>query len=479
MLQEASPAHPKAWKVMLALIMAEISAASALAMPLPALASWLEMYGSPIAVGWIMSSFLLVSAAVAALCGSLGDRYGRKRVILIILTFLIIGSVMSAWTDQLGWVIAGRCLQGAVGAVLPLILGLSREALPPAKVSMGFGIIIASASGASAIGFPVAGYLTDHFGPSSIFWVLVLLGVLAFGAIGLILPASRPPARAVQGVDWLGGLLFAPAVALILLGISGGRQGGWMATMMWPMLLVGAVMLVFWYWHERRHPAPLIDVRLFTDRRCQIALVVAALVAVGAFQMTEAVALLLQQPVWTGAGLALTATMAGLFKLPGTIGGTLSSIVTGLVAGRRGPLPGLIGGAALIVATSVLAIFFHDEVAAVVIAYVMVSIGVTAVYTSVPILIALGTPADRTSEAMGVMAVVRALFQGTGAQIVAVLLASWTVTGPTGIQFPADTAYSVVFAYVGLTALLIVLIALPLLGRSLRPAVGGVAHAAH
>ena len=191
--------RPAAWKVIGILILAEICATSALAMPIPALSAFLHLYGSPIAAGWIMSSFLLVSAAVAALCGSLGDRFGRKPVMMAILAFVFVGSVMSAPTESFGWVVAGRCLQGAAGATIPLALGLVREVLPPHRVSFGFGIILASSSAAAALGFPISGYMTDNYGPSSIFWFVALFAVFALvgigwschGLCGLILP-SRP-----------------------------------------------------------------------------------------------------------------------------------------------------------------------------------------------------------------------------------------------------------------------------------------------
>jgi len=461
----ASECRPVPWTMIAGLILAEICASLCLSMPLPALSAWLRLYGSPLAVGWIMSSFLLVSAATAALCGSLGDLYGRKRVMLTILAIVLIGSVISASTARLGWVIAGRCLQGVSGAILPLALGISREVLPSRRVSMGFGVIMASASASSAIGFPVAGFLTDHYGPSSIFWAMALAALAGLAGIAAMLPATqRPPARG-RRIDWLGGLLFAPAVALVLLAASGSRQGGWMAQMALPMLIAGAALIAIWYVHERRHAAPLIDVRLLANGYCLMALMMTALLAVGAFQITETASLLLQQPAWTGAGLALSATAAGMLKLPAIAVGSLLSIAIGWLAGRWGPWPCVLAGASMTVVAAWSGIAFHATVTSIFLMVLIVMIGLTAVYTSVPVLLALGTPAQRTSEAMGIMAVVRAIFQGVGAQLVAVILASRVVIGAGGVHFPSDSAYRAAFGYVGLTALPIMLIALAMFRR--------------
>jgi len=457
--------RPATWKVIAVLILAEICATSALAMPIPALSAWLQMYGSAIAAGWIMSSFLLVSAAVAALCGSLGDRFGRKPVMIAILAVVFVGSLMSASTESYGWVIAGRCLQGASGAILPLALGLVREVMPPHRASLGFGIILASASAAAALGFPISGYMTDNYGPSSIFWFVALFAAVAIVGIGLVLPRPVRPEPSQQVIDWVGGIVFAPAIALILLAISGGRHAGPLADWAWPMAIAGLLLLAFWFRYESRHAAPLINVRLLSNRYCAVGLVVTALVAIGAFQIAETASLLLQQPTWTGVGLGVTATVVGLLKLPTTGAGALSSLATGWLAGRWGPIPCTLAGASIVAASSFAVLPFLDSLAVVAAALLMISIGLTAALTSAPVLLALGTPHDRTSEVMGVMAVVRAVFQGVGAQLVAVILASWVVIGPNDVHYPAAPAYRMAFVYIGVTAILMVLAVTPLLRR--------------
>src|SRR6185369_1488135 len=217
-----------------------------------------------------------------------------------------------------------------------------------------------------------------------------------------------------------------------------------------------------WFRYESRHPAPLINVRLLSNRYCAVGLVVTALVATGAFQIAETVSLLLQQPIWTGVGLGMTAMVVGLLKLPTTGAGALSSLATGWLAGRWGPIPCTLAGASIVAASSFAVQPFLDSLAVVAAALLTISIGLTAALTSAPVLLALGTPHDRTSEVMGV---VRAVFQGVGAQVVAVILASWVVIGPNDVHYPAATAYRMAFVYIGVTAILMVLAVTPLLRR--------------
>ena len=72
----------------------------------------------------MVTGYLLVSAAAAAICGRLGDIYGRKRMILVVLGFAILGSLISAATQSLPVMVIGRAMQGMSGALMPLSFGL-------------------------------------------------------------------------------------------------------------------------------------------------------------------------------------------------------------------------------------------------------------------------------------------------------------------------------------------------------------------
>src|SRR5690606_23751207 len=81
-------------------------------------------------VGWAVTAFLLVAAAAAAVCGRIGDMYGRERVLIVLLAAATVGSLVSALGDSIGAIIVGRAIQGVAGAILPLCIGLAREHLP-------------------------------------------------------------------------------------------------------------------------------------------------------------------------------------------------------------------------------------------------------------------------------------------------------------------------------------------------------------
>lgn len=447
------------WRILLALMVVETVATVSLTIVLPGLAAWLRIFGNPVHVGWIMSAYLLVSAAAAALCGRLGDLFGRKRVLQVVLWMTLIGSIVSALGQGLVWIVAGRALQGVAGALLPLAYGLVREHLATKRVPFGIAMIVTASSASSALCLLIGGMLTDLYGPQSLFVAIAVLTIIGLIAGTFVLPPSS--SNSARGsIDWIGGVLFAPGIAGLLIAISNLHSGGLSDATTLGALGLGVTLLGIWHWHERRLADPLIDLRLLGGRNRALANAVMAAIALGAMQITEIVALLLQQPSWTGAGLGTSATLVGLIKFPAIACGILGATWTGWIAGRRGARLPMVAGATLMLFAALVAAVAHDSVMMIFIFVALAMAGITASYAAVPIVIVDETPEARVGEATGLMAVLRAVFQGVGAQIVAVLLSSSTIVGVDGTAYPNATAYGRAFLFLiacGCAALLLAL----------------------
>lgn len=434
------------WQFILAIIMAaEILSGLESMMALAALTSWVRIYNDVVGVGWIITAYMLVAAAAAAICGRLGDLYGRKRVLLVVIAAAVTGSVVSAVAPTLEMVIAGRAIQGLSGAIIPLCYGLVRQHLPAGKVSFGIGMIVATASLSSAAGLLIGGYLTDHFHPQSIFVVSALFGVAIFFIVAIFLPASTVDASRRVAIDWLGGILFVPGIMLLL--FLAGNLARWDFASPRPLVLLatGIAILSWWVIHERRHRNPLIDMALLANRDTFLANIVMGCTALGAMQTTQLVAMLLQQPVWTGAGLGTSASFVGVLKLPAILLGAVCSIVAGIAAGRFGGRAPILFGAIVMTAGALLGMMEINSLPIMFVAVALSTIGVTAIFTGVPNVIVAVCPPDRTSEAVGMMSVFRAVCQAAGAQFLVIILASSTIASQDAIQYPDAQAYRLAF----------------------------------
>ena len=135
----------------------------------------------------------------------------------------------------------------------------------------------------------------------------------------------------------------------------GAYAGGILTAMYaWPLplaaLAVGVLLTLWWWRASLASPNPLIAVRSFSDRTIAIGSAVTALVAMSALQITVVFSLLMQAPVWTAAGLGLTATLAGLVKLPSNVSSVFAGPLGGWLAARGGGRFALIAGGAVTVA---------------------------------------------------------------------------------------------------------------------------------
>ena len=213
------------WALLAALWVAEMTSSFESAMILAALKVLVVQFGDAAAVGWLVTAFLIVGAAVSAVVGRLGDIYGRQRVLMAVLVIGMAGSLLSAASSSYGLVLAGRVMQGATTAILPLVIGLVRENLPPERVPAGIGLMISGASIGTAAGLILGGVIVDFAS-----WHGIFLASASFCLVSLLLVRSfvPPSRRAVlsQPVDWWSGILFAPGVTLVLLYLAGGKAWG-------------------------------------------------------------------------------------------------------------------------------------------------------------------------------------------------------------------------------------------------------------
>jgi MFS family permease len=443
------------WIVIASLTIAEIALSYEITLIYAAMPHFNALFGDPVKVGWLVTSFLLVSATAAAIGGKLGDMYGRRRVVLIALGCALAGSTISAMSTTLDGIIAGRAIQGFAACVLPLCIGLARQHLPPQRVAVGVGIILGAAAIGTGTGNLIGGYIIDNYP-----WQVMFIASAALAGLGMIsvwfgVPRPSQPAGQQQSLDWVGGILFAPGLASLLYAFQLFRHAGLGSSLAWTCIGVGLMVLFVWYWYERRHPNPLIDVRMVFSGTIAKANLTMALVALSAFQVTLIATLLLQQPEGVGPGFGLSATLFGAIKMPGALLGIVAAPLAGHLAAKHGARKILMGTALCIFACFVLlALGYRSLWLVAVMVWGLALLG-AATFTNVPNLIIENAPTERTSELVGFATVVRHLAGGVGTQLVLLLLATSTVAAPGSTKsYPTDTAYLLVFGTLAVITLL-------------------------
>ncbi|MGE0386205.1 MAG: MFS transporter [Gammaproteobacteria bacterium] len=419
------------------------------------LATFYRLFGDPIAVGWILTAYLLASASSALILARLGDMFGRRRIILVVLIVGLAGSVVSGLSSTVMGIVAGRALQGLHSSVLPLSYGLMRQHLTREQATLGVGLFATVMTVGGGVGLFIGGVIVDHLSWQWIFVFSSALAIVAFFLVRKYVPAEHP-AGEPEPVDVAGAIMLASGICAVLYAIGSSKHWGWADGRALALILAGLGILALFVRRELRIDQPLVDVRLLRRRQTALANLGMMVIGLGPLQAQPFLALLLQQPPWTGAGLGLSAAYAGsLLFLPMTtalVGGPLAAWLTRRISARF--VLGL-SGLTIFVAWGVMAIH-HGSLWLIMSMMLGAAMAQAMASAAVPMLILDDTPPGRTSEATAVITTLRPAAMGTGTQISSLILATTMVSNPAmgPGQYPAESAFTLLLAFVAGTGLL-------------------------
>ncbi len=235
---------------------------------------------------WAIDAYVLVFAALLFTWGVLGDKYGRKRILLIGLTIFLIGSALCSVATDPAQLIGYRALMGIGGAaVTPVTLAIITVVFPPRERGKAIGFWAAAVGGGVALGPVLGGLLLQN--PRWFHWLigndwgsvfLINVPIVIIGMVGIVrlVPESRNPNH--QRLDVRGLLLSISGLTLMVYGIiHAGDKGDWLAASVLLPIFGGAAILAFFVFAEVRSDHKSFDVTLFTNRPYAVSLTAVSL----------------------------------------------------------------------------------------------------------------------------------------------------------------------------------------------------------
>ena len=304
-----------------------------LSLALPTIAG--DLHASTGDLQWISDAYSLVLAAAILPAGLLGDRYGRKRVLLIALALFGVSSALCAYAASTGELIAARALLGVgAAAILPLALSVIPVLFTDAERPKAIAVIASTTFISFPIGPIVGGVLLDHFWWGSVFLINVPVVVIALAAVAFLMPESRSSRR--PSLDLTGVLLSSAGMTGVTYGLIKAGQDGWSDAVALATLVAGvAVLALFVLWERRvtaRGSVPLVDLGLFRSPGFRWGTILVTLVSFAMF------GLLFAMPQYFQDVRGTDALGSGLRLLP-LVGGMLVGMVAGtrLQSPRKGP----------------------------------------------------------------------------------------------------------------------------------------------
>jgi EmrB/QacA subfamily drug resistance transporter len=282
-------------------------------------------------VSWVVTAYVVAAAATTPLWGKLGDRHGRKPLLMTALALFVGTSALCGAAQDITQLVALRLIQGVgAGGLMTLAMAAVGDLVAPRERGRYQGYIAAAFAVATIVGPLIGGVLVEHASWRWVFFVNLPLGVVALGALALKLPAPEA-GRPDRPLDAVGAALLAGATsALMLACIWGGQRYAWDSAPI-AALIAGAVGLaVLLARRERRAADPIVPFSLLRTRAVAVASAALFLGTAALFAITVFVPLFLETT--TGA----TPTQAGLLLVPAMLGIAVSTTLSGRAIARTG-----------------------------------------------------------------------------------------------------------------------------------------------
>ena len=282
-----------------------------------------ELHASTTQLEWIVDAYNLLFAAFVLAAGNLGDRAGRKGVLLSGLAIFGVASFAGGLGNSPGDLIAARAVMGLGAALIfPATLSLLTNVFTDRRErARAIGLWGAVTGVGIAVGPIVGGWLLERFSWASVFFALVPLAAVALALVSVAVPTSRDPEA--PPADRPGLILSTAAMAVLIYTIIEAPDRGWGAPLSIAGFAVAAVLVVAFIACERRMRAPMLDVSLFRNLRFSAA---SAAVTISFFSLMGFIFVITLYfqflkgygPLSTGVRLLPVATMVGITSVLGT-----------------------------------------------------------------------------------------------------------------------------------------------------------------
>jgi MFS family permease len=424
-------------------------------------------HSKPADVSWLVTVTLLTGAVFTPLLGRAGDMYGKRKVLLIALASMVLGSLLCAISSLLPVLILGRGFQGAAVAVVPLGISILRDELPPDRVIPSIAIMSSTLGVGAAFGIPAATLVVEYLNWHTMFWICLVLGLLNILAVLLVVPESA--LRSSGRFDVLGALGLSGFLVCLLLAVSKGSEWGWGSPASVGLFVVALAIVPLWGWYELRSKTPLVDLRVSARPAVLFTNLAALLIGFAFYANSLSTAQLVQEPKSTGYGLGASIVVSGLCLLPGGVAMVLLSPVSARLSKARGPRFTLAVAAALMALGYLVRLFTSENLAAIVAGATVVAAGTAVAYSALPALIMHAVPVTETAAANGLNTLMRTIGQAVCSAIVVTVLTNVVATHE-GVTAPTLHAYLTVFVIAGICALVAVGLTLLIPARRAVPA---------
>ncbi|GAA3702216.1 MFS transporter [Arthrobacter ginkgonis] len=411
-------------------------------------------------LNWVSASYLLASVVFVPLLAKLGDLYGHKKMVLIVLTTVVVGTIVTAVATTFPMFVLGRVIQGALGALLPLEMAIIRERSGD-RAASGIGILVGCLGAGAAIGTLLVGFLGTFLPLAAILLVPGALTLLALVLIALTVPETT--IRSQGSIDWKGATLLGLGLALTLFAVSNGRAYGWTSPLIIFLILVGIAACIAFVRVERRVKSPLVDIDLVTRGGVGFFLLLMLLFGAQFYGSGSVNSLFAAaKPDTAGYGFGLDSLGVSLTLLPSSAMLMVGAFIGAPLVRRFGQARVLWVSNLLVVAKYVMVMLFNDNLSVFFAAQFVGGFGIGIFVAIMPAIVVGLAPKDSSGIAGAMYNTSRTLSGALGGALFAGVMSAMFLPGTS---VPSLGAFLTVWAICGGLSVVIMVI-LPL-GRKI------------
>lgn len=419
-------------------------------------------------ISWVLSIYLLVGAVATPLVGRLGDVYGKKRVMLVVMAIYLIALIGCGFSLEISNALLGtqsifvllffRGLQGIGMGMFTLAFGIVRDTFPREKIPVAIGLISAMFSVGVSIGLVIGGWITSVAHWYDAFHVVTpFFFGLAVASFYLI----KDPLIVKRGsLDIPGSILLGSGVFLFLLALTQGEEWGWESPAVLGLIAISAALVVLFILVERRSKDPIVRPSLLKNRGIFGSNVVALFVGLTMFLVFQTLPFYLQTPIAVGGHFGLQDTFTvGLYMLPSAAAQLIFGPIGGMASRRYEPAKVLAVGMLVQTIGFLLIVGFHTTFWDIALSLFVLGAGFALCMVSMINVVVESCPQAEFGVASGMNTLFRIVGGAVGPVLATVILAGNVVmVGPmrfyTEQGFIQTWTMAVVFAVMGLVAAL-------------------------
>ncbi len=408
--------------VLALIVLVVMSGEAMLTAALPQIAH--ELVAPGVFSSWVLPMVLLVGAAGAPFIGTAGDRFGRRRLLILSLSIYLGGLLLGLFADHILVLLFSRALQGIGIACFPLAYALVRDNLPERESDVGIGILSAMYGAGMFLGVIFGSFMTEVFSWRMTYIALIPATILLILLTIKFIPGShRNQYDEGHGLDWGGFLTLLSSLFLGLVSLS--LPDGETESLLRILCAVLALGFAFVFFSiELKIKKPLVDIRMATQRPALI------LLGIGTLTLFLFMMLLQEMPflIQSSTGLGLSAVFVGIVLMPGTLSDMISGPLTGRLVLSRGVRPACLLGSILLLSASGILLAGIPSLPVLAIVWMLFSAGMSVTTTACIIAYIGFFPPSRTAEATGLVQSVQTIGAMVGPVFTGVVLAEATIS---------------------------------------------------